>query len=310
MDTNTCFFDFLPNETVLLIFDNDVPKLLNCLLVNKRFNKLIQDPSLWNFSSFKKYEEDPFLNHKINFILQKFADSIGMEYVRPIRNFGVVLDDLNYNNPNWKNRLLENDINYTSRIEAKRLKGITVPKEIKYLTNLRVMECSEKLEKIDLKNLKYFVNLQELNLSMNNLTVIPEEVWQLTGLQELSLSGNKLEEIPKDIVKLTNLKRIFLSFNQIKEIPKELAQLTKLECINLGFNQIKTIPKELAQLVNLNSLDLDYNQVRDIPIELKQIQGLKITMEVSYRIRYGLMAVAFSLIGIFVVGGIYPAIKS
>lgn len=118
------------------------------------------------------------------------------------------------------------------------------------------------------KEIKYFTNLQELNLSSNKLQEIPKEIVHFRFLQVLKVGSNQIKEFTKEICDLGELQELNLSNNQITEIPSEVGKLTKLQLLDLAKNKLKKIPIEIAKIAKLEKFDLSYNPLEKIPYEL------------------------------------------
>lgn len=133
-------------------------------------------------------------------------------------------------------------------------------------TNLEdALKTPDKVIKLELKRKKYktfpkeilaFKNLQYLNLSKNSIRQLPEELGQLKNLQYLNISKNGLEELPPEIGELTNLYYLNANQNDLNSIPPQIGNLKKLKNMDLWSNNIDRFPEELKELKNLVLLDL------------------------------------------------------
>jgi hypothetical protein len=91
--------------------------------------------------------------------------------------------------------------------------GLTFfPKEIEFLTNLRVISAYR-----------------------NNLTSLPKEIGNLKNLEQLYLSNNQLTSLPREIGNLTTLRDIDLQENELEELPREFRKLVNLEEMGLDW---------------------------------------------------------------------------
>lgn len=119
------------------------------------------------------------------------------------------------------------------RLDLKRSKLKTLPKEIFLLKNL-----------------------QELNLSKNQLIELPEEIGELINLQLLDISSNDLQSLPASIGKLKKLKKISAGRNEIIAIPAQIGELENLEILDLWDNNLSEFPDEMGKLKKLRWMDL------------------------------------------------------
>ena len=119
------------------------------------------------------------------------------------------------------------------RLDLKRNKLKTFPKEILQLKNL-----------------------QELNLSKNQMIELSEELGELINLQVLDISSNKLQSLPASIGKLRNLIKISAGRNEIIAIPPQIGTLENLEVLDLWDNNLSEFPDEMSNLKKLRWMDL------------------------------------------------------
>jgi hypothetical protein len=146
----------------------------------------------------------------------------------------------------------------------------TIPKEIKYLTNLKHLVLSDnKITAMREHIFDSLINLETLDFSANKITAIPEHIFdQLINLKELYLHNNEITSIPEHLFdSLTNLKHLSLSDNEITSIPEHIFDsLTNLKYLSLSYNQITSIPEHIFDhLTNLHSLYLSGNKITTIP---------------------------------------------
>ena len=159
---------------------------------------------------------------------------------------------------------------YTRHINKSYKKLTIIPKEIKYLRNVKYLYLSHNRIREIPKTIGQLTKLEELYLSNNQLQTIPESIGQLTNLVNFSLSNNQIREIPETISKLINLRYLYLYNNQIYdahdvhdihnvyETPDFLLKFTISQRI---LDQIRKIIRPLTNLKslifmkNLNILD-------------------------------------------------------
>ena len=161
------------NNTVLSIIYNNLPinDLLNCSLVNKKFNKLFNNDIIWEKIVKEKYKDTEIK------IIQE-----------------------NYNIVRYK--CIYKKINYISYLNKK----LNLNEEISSLINLEWLYLNDNLLKKIPKEIGSLINLQWLDLRNNQLKEIPKEIGSLINLKRLYLDNNQLKEIPKEIGSLINMK--------------------------------------------------------------------------------------------------------
>lgn len=133
-----------------------------------------------------------------------------------------------------------------------------IPKEIKYLTELRTLTilgidtiideiCMlENLRQIYFTGNFYFLpkkigllkNLTSIEVQSGNLSDLPASLKQLKNLEYLILRDCNLEEISKNFCYLNNLKYLDLTDNRISEVRNCLVRLNKIEKVFLNGNNI------------------------------------------------------------------------
>ena len=200
------------NNIVLSTIYNNLPisDLLNCSLVNKKFNKLFNNDIIW-----EKLVKEKYNNSEIKIIQENYKI---VEY----KSIYKKITDISHLN-----------------------KKLNLNKEIVSLINLEDLCLLNKQLKEIPKEIGSLINLRWLNLANNQLKEIPKEIGSLINLERLYLYDNQLKEIPKEIGSLINLRWLNLANNQLKEIPKEIGSLINLERLYLYDNQLKEIPKEI-----------------------------------------------------------------
>ncbi len=144
----------------------------------------------------------------------------------------------------------------------------TIPKEIKYFTQLQTLNLSNNQIKVIPSEIEALTQLQVLDLSKNQITAIPSEIGSLAELQTLFLVNNQITAIPNEIGNLTHLGEIYLSHNDITVIPSAIGSLAELRTLVLSNNHIKTIPSEIGFLVELSTLRLNNNHIKTIPSQI------------------------------------------
>jgi Leucine-rich repeat (LRR) protein len=129
----------------------------------------------------------------------------------------------------------------------------------------QALQNPEDVIKLELKRKKYktfpkeilqMTNLQYLDLSKNNISEIPAEIAELKSLQFLILSKNKITSLPFQIGELENLMVLNVNQNNLVAIPPQIGRLRKLKTIDLWSNEVSFFPEDLKYLTELNTLDL------------------------------------------------------
>ena len=76
------------------------------------------------------------------------------------------------------------------------------------------------------KEIKYLTNLSILDLKNNNITILPKEIKYLF-LNYLDCSNNNIKVLPKEIKYLILLHTLILNNNNITVLPKEIKESIK-----------------------------------------------------------------------------------
>lgn len=123
------------------------------------------------------------------------------------------------------------------------------------------------------KEIKYLTELKNLELRINKIDSIPHELGELASLEKLDLYSNKIKTITDSISNLEKLMRLNLGFNDSLEyLPNSINHLTNLENLNIQGTELETL-SDLSMLNNLwylnvasNRLDFsELENVYDIP---------------------------------------------
>jgi Leucine-rich repeat (LRR) protein len=128
------------------------------------------------------------------------------------------------------------------------------------------------------KDLKMLTKLEVVNFSGNLFTQFPYQLLELTSAKEIYLGTNKLQTLPRAFNELINLEVLYLGGNQIKTIPDELCQLKNLTSLNLSSNQISYLPSSMAKLKMIRNLALHGNNLTTLPIELLKLNLKEISL--------------------------------
>jgi Leucine-rich repeat (LRR) protein len=161
------------------------------------------------------------------------------------------------------------------RLNISRNELTEIPKEIKHMVNLELIDCSRNKIQVIPKELCKLNNLQIFDCRENNISIIPREICLLSNLNYFVCSNNEITELPAEMGNNFNLRCIECNNNKIKDIPKELGNLDKLEIFYFRNNLVQHLPKEIGQLSNLQFLDCDNNCIKDLPEEICKMIKLK-----------------------------------
>lgn len=184
----------------------DLPSLLKLCVSNKNINnKICLKDAIWDY----KLKEFPsYLNYDWNGKSKKEIYSI-------LYNILVLKEKLGL-----KESIYE--IYYLPEIDLNTKNIHEIPKEIKILKNLQILNVSNNFIKIVPKEIGNLINLQVLDLSNNHIEILPVAIGNLTKLKKFDLGSNRLKTVPKEIGNLINLDNLLLFSNKLEEIPKEI----------------------------------------------------------------------------------------
>lgn len=104
------------------------------------------------------------------------------------------------------------------------------------------------------RELGYLKNLRVLNVSNNLLKEIPDTITFLSKLKALNVSQNKLVQLPPSIGNLPKLVIIIANNNNLKSLPRELKKLVHLVSLDVSQNPLTSLPAEIATLKSLRKL--------------------------------------------------------
>ncbi len=181
---------------------------------------------------------------------------------------------------------------------AKKCKISSIPKNIKNLKELLILDLSENLidsipdEIITLPNIislilkgnkiksvpsdiSELINLLKLDISFNKLTVLESEIWKLNNLKYLNVGNNEISDINIPATGNMLLSYLNLEHNRIEHVNESILNLKELQYLFLNNNLLKNIPSEITQLKNLERFYFKNNPFDDMP-ELKNIGSLNL----------------------------------
>lgn len=107
------------------------------------------------------------------------------------------------------------------------------------------------------REIGYLKNLRVLNISNNAVDEIPDTIAFLSKLKALNVSQNKLVQLPASIGSLPKLVIIIANNNNLKSLPREFIHLVNLISLNVSSNPLKSLPAEIATLKSLRKLLTD-----------------------------------------------------
>ncbi len=152
-----------------------------------------------------------------------------------------------------------------------------VPKEIKYLTALRVLNLNYSFLDSLPEELRYIYTLTNISLIANNLTALPDWFGELPNLERIDLSRNKFNAFPNAILGLTQLKYLFIRFNRgLSELPDNIGTLSSVLELDVSGNSLGTLPIGIKDLVKARRLNFSKNLLNSIPKEIANIGGLEL----------------------------------
>lgn len=129
-------------------------------------------------------------------------------------------------NRNYLNSFKKFDLSFNSTEH----KIYILPKEIKLLKNLNVLNLSNNLLQTLPEELYSLHQLRILNLSYNNLKKISTSISQLVNLEELYLNNNTLTELPDIFHHFSNLHELYIRANPFKKLPARLLHSYEFGC--------------------------------------------------------------------------------
>jgi len=154
-------------------------------------------------------------------------------------------------------------------------KGVNeLPKEIKYLSNLRLFIVDDNnIEELpnefyQLKNLSLFSCIK------NKISSISEEIINLKKLLFFGACYNNISLLPNNFFKLKNLEVIFIHGNKIKRLADEIGNLSNLKSICISGNAISVLPDSFSKLKSLESLDIENTHIKEIPNDFLKHKSL------------------------------------
>lgn len=272
----TTIYD-LQIELYELIFINlPTPSILNCNLACKLFNDVINCNLFWKnicIRDLTKYEIDNMIHNNNYFDLytkwfniRKFINDTS--YLDTDNNESAIVQLYNEKYLNTYYSEFTRTYFLIKPCNKFRNNGLTLPKSIKYLTNLVKLEINNyDLQTIPIE-LSLLNNLVSIDLSDNKITFIPNEICHMQHLVTLNLHRNKIKSIPHDINHLTSLTDLDLSRNFIDHIPPSLYKLEKVTQINLSENFITEISNDFILMKQQPKLLLHDNKIDTLSTEI------------------------------------------
>ena len=173
---------------------------------------------------------------------------------------------------------------------------LAIPKEIRQLKRLQVLDLSGKYTEFNDDNTLGLPNLLHLDISNCNYSQVPkpllipslesiryncldsslsDDFFSLENLKSLDLSGSQISSLPDSLGILENLQYLDLSDSQISSLPDSLGILGNLQDLVLSGSQISSLPNSLGNLENLQYLDLSDSQISSLPNSLGNLENLQ-----------------------------------
>jgi Leucine-rich repeat (LRR) protein len=134
------------------------------------------------------------------------------------------------------------------------------------LTDLRMSE--NKLTELLPKHIKNLPNLQVLDLHGNSISALPEALHELVQLRILNLAQNRLMSIPPGILVNSSLVELIVSGNQLSGVllPSDIQSLGKsLKLLDLSHNALEAIALVEISLPSVQTLNLTGNRFKCLP---------------------------------------------
>ncbi len=115
------------------------------------------------------------------------------------------------------------------------------------LLNLETLDLSKLPTKLNsLPNeIQYLQNLKILNVSGHKLCTIPKGIGAMSNLKSLILSNNCIKKIPHTIGDLRNLENLQIDNNPLEDLVPNLIQLKNLRILNISNCKFKERPEVL-----------------------------------------------------------------
>ncbi|XP_020605676.1 leucine-rich repeat-containing protein 1-like [Orbicella faveolata] len=171
-----------------------------------------------------------------------------------------------------------------------------LPKEISYLSSLKVLSATgNQLQELP-DTMKELENLESLHLNENCLHELPVFLSKLQHLKildaigngieswkegfgecllELRLDENNLRNLPHSFSCMKNLKVLELGDNNLTSLPDDTGALSKLEIFNLSHNELSDLPESLGNLPCLKTFDLSGNSIENLPEKFQSAEVIE-----------------------------------
>ncbi|OAF65219.1 Protein soc-2, partial [Intoshia linei] len=150
----------------------------------------------------------------------------------------------------------------------------TIPKDISYLTKLRILNLAENDIMYIPAEIAKLQHLSELDIKKNDILSLPLEFENLCNLTYLDLSSNKFNNFPLGLMKLTRLIYLNLNDTGINIIPSTIKNLIYLKSLEMRDNCIEIIPSELSTLAKLEIFDVSANLISVLPMNIGKLKQL------------------------------------
>ena len=256
----------------------NVSNIKICLFVNKQFNTVAKNSSLW-----KPFFANDFYNIKCT-----ISGEHGFyDYYRKYNVLGQFLKkngygincaiDYNYIALTPNTYHLPDEIGLLCNLQTLTANSrlCTLPHTLSLCTFLQCLYLNDNKFTVVPEVICHCTSLVNLDLSCNEISILPESIKNCKLLQYVNLNNNKLGTLPKAICELIMLKTLNLERNNLVTLPQEIENLTMLEYLDLTLNKLQTIPETIGNISTLKSLLLGRNKLRNLPCALGQLHNLE-----------------------------------
>jgi len=125
------------------------------------------------------------------------------------------------------------------------------------------------------KEIRFLINLNVFNCSHNKLTELIPEIGSLVNLKYLICSGNKIKELIPEIGNLINLCYFYCDNNELTELIPEIGNLVNLTSFNFCRNKITKLIPQIGNLINLCYFYFNNNELIEFIPEIGNLINLK-----------------------------------
>lgn len=114
------------------------------------------------------------------------------------------------------------------------------------------------------KQIRYLTNLRKLDVSFNKIVVLDDELFTtdsgiINTLKEFILNNNQINNLPSSFFNLKNIEEVFVNHNSLVYLSHEIRKLSKLKEIGLSNNYLVYLPDSILKIPSLQSCFFDAN---------------------------------------------------